>query len=94
MFADPSRKASNMNSDVIPVLFFRICTFFFQWYRKSPEQDQTISNLVFSMDVLSFTMLFNTMDRFQGRKLFTELEPAAGLHKEMTLTLLRMRASN
>lgn len=77
------------------VLFFRICTFFFQWYRKNSDaqSNPTISNLVFSMDVFSFTMLLNAMDRFQSFKRYNDLEPAVALYKEMATALYRMRTS-
>lgn len=80
------------------VIFFRIVWFFFQWWRthrlegdgKVAESDDksAVGQLIFTMDVFTFNLVFTSTDIFYDRKKHPDLMQTVALYQEM-MQLLR-----
>ena len=82
------------------VIFFRIVWFFFQWWRtyrlegggKVAETDDksAVGQLIFTMDVFTFNLVFTSTDVFYDRKKHPDLMQTVALYQEMTQLLRAM----
>lgn len=89
------------------VVFFRIVCFFCQWWRFSRKQQQrnqkennasdtslsSIGQLIFTMDVFTFQMVFSAVDYFQQHKKHPALQGTVAVLAEMMQLLLFMFSS-
>mmetsp|Transcript_69452 Transcript_69452/g.104791 ORF Transcript_69452/g.104791 Transcript_69452/m.104791 type:complete len:913 (-) Transcript_69452:53-2791(-) len=86
------RRDSARLEDEDKVVFFRIVWFLNQWWRSS-EKRTCLGQLVFTMDVFSFTLVLNATDHFYQHKQYDRLAQAVALYSELLHMLYLMQSS-
>mmetsp|Transcript_19742 Transcript_19742/g.43967 ORF Transcript_19742/g.43967 Transcript_19742/m.43967 type:complete len:1067 (+) Transcript_19742:182-3382(+) len=94
------RRDSVRLEDGDKVIFFRIVWFFFQWWRTyrlegggkvAETEDKTaVGQLIFTMDVFTFNLVFTSTDTFYQHKKHPDLMQAVALYQEMMQLLTAM----
>ncbi len=74
------------------VVFFRIVWFFCHWWRHS-QATRRLGQLIFTMDVFTFSLVLTSTDTFYQLKSYTRLAQAVALYSEMMHLLLDMYSS-
>jgi len=82
------------------VIFFRIVWFFLQWWRTyrlegggavvETDDKSAVGQLIFTMDVFTFNLVFTSTDVFYDRKKHPDLMQTVALYQEMTQLLRAM----
>ncbi|CAJ1967883.1 unnamed protein product [Cylindrotheca closterium] len=85
------RRDSVRLEDGDKVIFFRLIWFFSQWWRYS--ENNSLGQLIFTMDVFTFNLVLSSTDAFHLHKMFSRLEQAVSLYSEMMLLLKDMQHS-
>lgn len=85
------RRDSVRLEDGDKVIFFRLIWFFSQWWRYS--RNNSLGQLIFTMDVFTFNLVLSSTDAFHQHKMFSRLEQAVALYSEMMLLLKDMQKS-
>ena len=87
------RRDSARLEDDDKVVFFRIVWFVKQWWRSSAKRT-SLGQLVFTMDVFSFTLILNATDHFYQHKQFDRLAQTVALYSELLQLMHIMQTSS